>query len=288
MVSPRTTCFAAVVALGASFLQGAHTGRAEPRDPLLAHVQTWTLALDENVPPGQAADRFAGFDLVVLDGEATSKETIAELQTNRKIVLGYLSIGTIERGRWWYQAARHYRLDLWEDWGEWYADTSRRGFRKLIARQVAPKILGKGFDGLFLDNTDMIESHPTQTRGMRILVRSLSRLVDKRPGVLFAQNGEDSIGPLIRYYDGWNREDVSFSYDFRRKRYVRQPAGQVREAQNALRRLAARGLLVTATDYVSPGDDQATAEAVANACAAGALPFVSDIGLRGRDGPLPC
>ena len=48
-------------------------------------------------------------------------------------MLAYLSVGTIERYRSWYRAARPYRLDLWGDWGEWYADTSKAGFRRLIS-----------------------------------------------------------------------------------------------------------------------------------------------------------
>ena len=36
---------------------------------------------------------------------------------------------------------------------------------------------------------------------------------------------------------------------------------------------------MTATDYTAAGDESAAQEAVGNACAAGALPFVSDIEL---------
>jgi hypothetical protein len=63
----------------------------------------------------------------------------------------------------------------------------------------------------------------------------------------------------------------------------------VTSAQTALRRIAAAGLLVTATDYLPAGDDADTAGAVRNACAAGALPFVSDIQLtRVPAEPLRC
>jgi polysaccharide biosynthesis protein PelA len=39
------------------------------------------------------------------------------------------------------------------------------------------------------------------------------------------------------------------------------------------------GLFVTATDYTRDGDSSTTALAVSNACSAGALPWVSNIGL---------
>ncbi len=41
-----------------------------------------------------------------------------------------------------------------------------------------------------------------------------------------------------------------------------------------------RGLLVTATDYVRRGDSRAARAAIAAACGAGALPYVSDIDLK--------
>ena len=120
----------------------------------------------------------------------------------------------------------------------------------------------------------MVETHRRQRAGMVALVKTLARDGD----LLFAQNGDDFMPSVSRYLDGWNREDVTSTYDFDRRRYVRVPAADTRAAQSALRKMAARGLLVTATDYVAAGAD--TSAAVANACGAGALPYVADIGLR--------
>jgi polysaccharide biosynthesis protein PelA len=249
-----------------------------------AEVRTFALALGARQP----VERLARFDLVVVDGEDTPRRDIRALRRRGVVVLGYLSVGTIERGRGWFRRARPYRLELWQDWGEWYADVSATRYRRLIARQVAPALLRKGFSGLFLDNTDMVEGHRRQRAGMRGLVRSLSRLVHRRGGLLFTQNGEDSIGSTLRFYDGWNREDVSYGYDFTRRRYRRTPAADRRAAQAALRRISAAGLLVTSTDYAASGDTAAAGDAVATACSAGALPFVSDIALRRLPDPVRC
>ncbi len=109
-------------------------------------------------------------------------------------------------------------------------------------------------------------------------MRRLAALVHGRGGLLFAQNGERSIGPLLPVLDGWNREDVTWTYSFKRRRYVHRPPAEVAAAQAALTRIAAAGLLVTASDYTA-GDTAAEQESVANACAAGAIPFVSNIAL---------
>lgn len=283
----RIRSLIALALLGAC-LQAA-PARAASGDPRLAAVEDWAFAISTDVDDDAAVARLARFDLVVVDGEQTPAGRIAQLKAGGSLVLGYLAVGTIERFRSWYRRARPFRLELWGDWGEWYADVREPGFRRLIAGRVAPKLLAKGFDGLFLDNVDMVDGHPKQRRGMFRLVRRLSRLVHRRGGLLFAQNGAKAMKPVWSALDGWNREDVSRTWDFKRHRYRAQKPRDVAAAQAELRRLAAAGLLVTATDYTPAGDAEADAAALANACAAGALPYVSNIALtRIPAQPLRC
>ena len=145
-------------------------------------------------------------------------------------MLAYLDVGTIESYRSWYGAAKRYRLDYWGDWGEWYANVNAPGYRRLLVRRVAPGMLAKGFDGLFLDNTDMTETHPAQKPGMRRSSPGCRALVRARGKLLLAQNGADVNWPLRRFYDGINFEDVSFSYDFDRRR-LRQPLARGRRRE---------------------------------------------------------
>jgi hypothetical protein len=110
-------------------------------------------------------------------------------------------------------------------------------------------------------------------------VSGLSQLVKRTGGLLFAQNGdafELSLAPLL---DGWNREDVTFTYDFDNNRYIRTPKADHQEALKALQAMKAAGLLVTATDYVKSATSANVKEAVKVARGVGALPYVSDIDL---------
>ncbi len=256
----------------------------------LRSVQAFALALGEGWLAGDLTRH--RYDLFVADGQVTSAPEVRTLRRDgATIVLAYVSVGTLEDYRPWYRAGRRYRLDRYDPPfdDEFYADTSKAGFRKLIARRVVPAMLAKGFDGLFLDNTDMIESHPRQRAGMRLLVRELSRLVKRQGKLLFTQNGEDSIGPTLHYYDGWNREEVTWAFDGERERYRRNPAATIRENLATLRRIRRAGLLVTATDYVAETATAATSESLTNACSAGAVPFVSDIFLKREPAqPLGC
>jgi uncharacterized protein (TIGR01370 family) len=246
--------------------------------------------------PAEVAERLGGFELVVVDGELARADEVAALRDRGATVLAYLSVGTIERWRSWYPRLKRYRLGAWEQWeGEFFADVSRAKLRAEIAGRIAPPILAKGFDGLFLDNVDMIEArrHRAQRPGMRKLVVKLAQLVHADGRLLFAQNGHHGLGRLGLFdaLDGWNREDVTWTYDFDRRRYRRNGSGATRAALRELRDVRERGLTVTATDYTRGGDESARDEAVANACAAGALPYVGDIGLSAKrlpDPPLTC
>jgi uncharacterized protein (TIGR01370 family) len=280
---------AALLAAALAVLAAPAAVHAAPSDPRLAGVEDFAFALGIDPNTDAAAARLAGYDLVVVDAEQAKSGRVARLRAGGAVVLGYLSVGTIEPYRSWYPRLKPFRLkSRFEEFDEFYADVNDRGFRREIANRIAPRLLRKGFDGLFLDNTDMVEGHGAQRPGMRRLVRRLSAVVRRRGGLLFSQNGERTIGPLLRFYDGWNREDVSWTYSFKRKRYARRTPAQLAEAQAALRRISAAGLLVTASDYTA-GDAAAEQESVANACAAGAVPFVSDIGLRRLPAaPLAC
>jgi endo-alpha-1,4-polygalactosaminidase (GH114 family) len=278
-------------ALSASAYDGERAGAGGPESFAFA-IGNGNLAGG----PAEVAARLGGFDLVVVDGELARAEEVAALRDGDSLVLGYLSVGTIERWRSWYPTLKRFRLGAWRDWkDEWFADVSRRKLRSRLSERIAPAILAKGFDGLFLDNVDMVEAgrHRAQRPGMRTLVLTLADLARADGRLLFAQNGHWGLRRLDLFgaIDGWNREDVTSTYDFDRRRYVRTSAAERRAALRELRDVADRGLITTATDYASGGDRDARADSVRNACGAGALPYVGDIGLTARrlpDPPLAC
>ncbi len=254
----------------------------------LAAVQTWGFAIGNHTLSGNLRKRYAGYDLLVVDAQEAKRRQIAALRAQGTLVLGYLSVGTIENYRPWYRRLKPYRIAPDGHWhGEYYAQVRKRGYRHQIVRRIAPKLYAKGFDGLFLDNVDMIEIYRRQTRGMHRLVGALSRLVHRNGGYLFGQNGFSIVRPMLSDLDGWNREDVTGTYRFGRHAYVERRPKQIERTQRELRAVARHGLLVTATDYTARARSRVARHAVANACAAGALPYVSDIYLRRTPRPPP-
>ncbi|PKQ20346.1 MAG: hypothetical protein CVT66_05675 [Actinobacteria bacterium HGW-Actinobacteria-6] len=254
----------------------------ELRQPRLSGASSWAMPLGAELDSDTIA-RLAGLGLVVVDGETTTASQVAEIQAGGATVLGYLSVGTIEPWRSWYPEMKTYQLEKWPEWDEYYADVSQEGFRSILMMQVAPAILGKGFDGLFLDNVDMIREHPAQAQGMERVLEGMSALVHQDGGVIAMQNGEDVIASMLPYIDVWNREDASFIYDSESETY--RPVTDVEHtaALGALKRMRLLGILTLTLDYPPPGDAAATNEAMSASANAGAIPWTADIGLSQLD-----
>jgi uncharacterized protein (TIGR01370 family) len=267
---------------------GTLTGCGTPVERL-AGVRSFALALGVDPLNRAAIEALAPYDLVVVDGGTTTPAQVRALRAQGALVLGYLSVGTLEPYRPWFAAARQggWLLERWADWGEWYADVAAPGLRALLVAE-AERELAKGFHGLFLDNTDMVEDHPAQRAGMVTVVAAIRREVGPSR-LLFAQNGDASVGRLVPYLDGWNREDVSSTYDFELGRYRSTSTGERREAVDTLRRMRRKHLFVTSTDYTAAPTGTAVTNAIARSCSVGAVPFVSDIDLARLPGrPLTC
>jgi len=270
-------------------------------DPRLFGAESFAFGIGNGMIEGNAsevADRLGDYDVVVVDGEEASAGVVSALQEEGAVVLAYLSVGTIEKWRGWYSDLKRYRLSAWQDWkDEWFADVSKAGLRDALADEIAPDLLDKGFDGLFLDNVDMIEPkrHKKQRDGMRELVARLGDLVHSDGGFLFAQNGYwgfRRFGILDDgHLDGWNREDVTWTYDFDNRKYVRNSDRDRDEALDDLAAMKELGLFTTATNYTKGSSGEAVDEAIGDACSVGALPFIGDIGLTAKrlpDSPYVC
>ncbi len=143
----------------------------------------------------------------------------------------------------------------------------------------------------------MIEpnKHKKQRDGMRELVARLGDLVHADGGLLFAQNGYwgfKKFGILDDgHLDGWNREDVTWTFDFDKRKYVRNSDRGRDEALDDLSKMRDLGLFTTATNYTKRSTGSAVDESIEDACGVGALPFIGDIGLTAKrlpDSPYVC
>jgi hypothetical protein len=172
---------------------GAEANTRAERQQRLSSIETFAFALGGGASTGDLRRRFADYDLVVVEPDETSGARVKQLRAHGKIVLAYLSVGTIEKGRFWYRSVRKYRLkDKFDEFDEYYARPNRAGYRRIMLRVARRYLRRKQVDGLFLDNTDFTEVHPRQKRGLR---RTASARSGHCCAPTTAGTGRTSAGP---------------------------------------------------------------------------------------------
>ena len=95
--------------------------------------------------------------MIVVEPEDYTMAEIKALKKSGARVLAYLSIGSISDERPYYKTLKPYQLKRLEDWPhERYIDLRRAQVREWVQKQ-AKTLKGAGFDGFWLDNTDLYE-----------------------------------------------------------------------------------------------------------------------------------
>ena len=98
-----------------------------------------------------------GSGILVLEPDDYTKEEIKAIRKKGYKLLGYLSVGTIEKERSWYKTYKKYKLQQLQDWpNEWDIDVTKDGWQKFLLSR-AQKLKDKGFDGFWCDNLDVYQ-----------------------------------------------------------------------------------------------------------------------------------
>ncbi len=218
--------------------------------------------------------------LVILQPGHYGPSDLAELRAAGTRALAYLSLGeTASAGPEtpWLLRDGANGLATNAEWGTHYIDMRSEAFAREQLEEVIPAVLGRGFDGLFLDGLDAQDRFPMLRDAAVALVRSirgrlpdavlvanraftiLDRIVDSLDGVMF--ESFTSYCRAGRYYD-WSDGDLAWS----------------EERARALRTLCP-SLLVLALDYAHPDDRARIAASVGRARAHGFVPYVGTMAL---------
>lgn len=104
------------------------------------------------VPKTLSASKRSDLAVVDTDGcEAAVKAAVGR----GVLVYGYLNIGALEDGRFYYQKFKNLRLAYYDGWdGEYWIDVTDKGWQEHIL-DLAKKIKACGAIGIYLDNCDV-------------------------------------------------------------------------------------------------------------------------------------
>lgn len=140
--------------LGDTVLQ--YTATAQNLPPVDPAPRNFAVCYDVRVPSAS----FQPFDLLVLE-YAEPPERIRELREQGKAVLGYLSLGAVDRNRWWYEKLRQAGTLGKPNAGftSTEIDASQPAWSALVTDEIVPEMLDPkrlGFDGIFFDDLDLL------------------------------------------------------------------------------------------------------------------------------------
>ena len=282
--SSKTPVLSALLLIAALAPSGCATSAADAdavpdrasRRAALGAASAFAVVLSRRAEVEDVAD----LHLAILDPDPYKVDDLIAFRERGVLTLGYVNIGEVEEYR-----AHADRVD--ESWvlGEnphWpshrFVDARQEGWRRLVIDEVAPQVVARQFDGLFLDMADVAAPgvFPETREGIVSLIRALREtypthlIVMNRGLFLLDEVGEEIDGVLV--------EGVWARYDPRTTSYIRTPDGERSRLVETLRTYRQQfGGVALALDYADRPDLRAYAEA--EAVRAGLPLFVSTIEL---------
>ncbi len=248
--------------------------------------ERWAVYYGHALP----AASFHTYNVVVLD--ASYDTHVAELKSQGKTVLGYLSLGEAEDYRSFYKKLKEQKLLLeanpeWK--GHFIIDIRKPEWGTMVAEELIPEILAKGFDGIMFDTIDSPLHLAIQKKdkypGMNdAAVKLLCDIRKAHPNIkLMLNRGFDVLTQAAPCIDmvlaESTRTDLQLSGAKKPKLLSDEDygwyVGKLKEAK-----AAAPALKVYSLDYWPIKDKEGVARIYAEQRANGFIPYVSTIDLQ--------
>jgi len=250
-----------------------------PAAPAAGPVRSWVCYYGAD----RLSDTVVDADLVVVDG--TCHRNLMRRPDGRPLYLGYVSIGEVAVGGPWWERATGGSFLLRHNgfWNAWTVDAADPKWQDLVAGEMVPAVLARGFDGIFIDGVDQaLELTPAGSRDRQrcreALIGMIERIRKTHPGIKIALNrGLDLLDMTVTRIDFLVLEGLFSIYDAQAGNYRPvAPFGRdqvLGRLNQALR--ADPGLPVLTLDYAPDPSDDLAAGAVAFARENGFVPYVS-------------
>ncbi|MBP5303438.1 MAG: endo alpha-1,4 polygalactosaminidase, partial [Clostridia bacterium] len=149
-----------------------------------------------------------------------------------------------------------FSLGIYEDWpDERWMDVSQEKWQQFIL-SLADNLIAKGFDGFFIDNTDVyyLYKKPAIYKGLTTILSSLyQKGVDIiiNGGDVYVQTYINEGEPKGKIFDGVNQEDVYTSYDFDKEVYEKNDKETRTYYTEYLKKVKSRGYTVYVLEYAN-------------------------------------
>lgn len=136
------------------------------------------------------------YDEIVIDAQYYNVDEISMMKSQGKKVYSYINVGAIEDFRDYYNDYLDITLGDYENWDEErWVDVSNNRWQDFILNNLAPSIISKGVDGLFVDNCDVYYEY--ENENIYVGLSSILRSLNNETYILI--NGGDAF--VYKYYE---------------------------------------------------------------------------------------
>ena len=209
------------------------------------------------------------YNIVVIDAQNFSNESVQKLKDKNKIVYSYLNIGAIENFRPYYNDWVELTIGDYEHWDEErWVDVSAPRWQNFVLNTLSVSILDKGVDGLFVDNTDVFYEFDEDISFYHGLINMLSELKKKtyiclNGGDIFVTRYLSQHSSLDEILDGVNQETVFSKINWEDKTFGENTREEVKYFQNYVETVAKYKKDVYLLEYTT---DNNVEEKIASYC----------------------
>ncbi|MGD9200180.1 MAG: endo alpha-1,4 polygalactosaminidase [Chitinispirillia bacterium] len=215
-------CFSIILLLKLCFNQYLYSSTMDSSKKNHQSVKNWACYYGDNP---ELLKKLENYNLVIMEPDI---DNFTPPEKTKTTYIGYVSLGEAERFRWYWYHIEGKKFILWENknWKDDYIiDIRSLEWQNLLVEKIIPKILKKGYQGLFFDTIDtpiyLEEKDPEKYRGsVEALADLIYRIRKKYPKItLISNNGLRAIEHFGAHIDIFLIEGLNTTYDFKRKKY---------------------------------------------------------------------
>jgi len=242
-------------------------------------IENWVCVYSSDAP----VDEIKKFDLAVLDSD--SHPDLAKLKDSDTLLIGYISIGEVGDYRWYWNDIKDkpWLLDKNPNWDSYMIDVRNHEWQELLNQQIIPKILAKGFDGIFLDTIDNAEYlqryHPKKKYPMMetAMVRLIKSIRKNFPAAyLVANRGFAILDEIAGSIDAVVAESIFTTINFEENITRRNTPQEYEPIIKQLRKMKRKeGIKIFTLDYPNLENESDIEEIIADSHALGFIPYIS-------------
>jgi uncharacterized protein (TIGR01370 family) len=245
--------------------------------------ESWVVYYNDQLP----SEAFTEYNLLVFD--STYHPPLVALEARDRVILGYISLGEVEKYRPHYEKVKHLLSEENPNWpGSYYIDQRDSLWPRIVIEELIQDILAQGFDGIIIDTMDnpiyMEDMEPEKYKGMKAAAVQMIKAIRMHfPSIKIMLNRAMEILPQvggdIDYVLG---ESILTHYDFKEKKCRLTGKKEYQAQVDRLKQAQTQypNLKVVTLDYWDPKDKKGVQEIYKKQRANGFRPYVATIDLK--------